>query len=176
MPRLVFQTKDSYLLNPYTQVLCETLQEIADTVVAYKLLELPEEITVSLRDQPFEDDNQEMISIGGCSVKHNLIELRIAPVYDVRMLVTFIHELVHIYQGHLGWLREVDNDEEGFIWFDRYFTIRGIKYEDYIELPWERMAFREQDVIWNQIKQHIGQCVERDKGGEVDQIFIQLTS
>lgn len=153
MTYLVFTTKDSLLVSNHTQVLCETLQEITNTILAYKLLELPDTVNVSLRVQPFEDDDDDMMSLGGCSVAHNLIELRIPPCYTTRTFITFIHELIHIHQGNLGYLREVGDD--GFVWFDKFFSIRGITYEAYMNLPWERMAFREQQTIWNTIQNHI---------------------
>jgi hypothetical protein len=175
MPILIFQTSNCNLINNYTQVLCETFQEIVDTITAYKLLDLPEEITIALRDQPFEDDTDELMSIGGCSVKHNLIEMRVPPCYTVKTFITLVHELIHLHQGQLGWLRETDNGK-GMLWFDRYYPInqRALTHEQYMSLPWEVMAFREQKDIWNQIKQHISQYAEQEKEQPDERINISL--
>lgn len=153
MTNLVFYTDEPKLNTEYTKCLCELFQEITDTIVSFKLLELPSEITIKLRDAPFEDDTEDNISVGASSVELNLIELRIPPVLPIRVIKVFIHELIHIQQGYLGWLREAGN---GFVWFDKYFDIENVTREQYLELPWERQAFREQDEIWRAVKPYVG--------------------
>lgn len=173
MTKLVFQTNESILTSPHCQVLAETLQFITDTITAYRLIDLPDEVTVSLRLDPFEDDNDDKMSIAGCSVKHNLIEIRVPPCYTVQTLVTFIHELVHIGQGNQGWLREVG---EGFMWFHKYYSIEGLSYDEYMELPWEIQAFREQNEIWNVIKHHVYEYAQEEKEEPDPDVTVHLVS
>lgn len=173
MTDIVFQTNDYHLVSDHTQVLCETFKAIVDTINAYRLLELPPEITVSLRIEPFDDDSDELMSIGGCSVKHNLIEMRVPPCYDTKTLITFCHELVHLHQGQLGWLREAD-DNVGMIWFDKYYPLdqENLTHDEYMSLPWEVMAFREQKTVWNTIKQHIVEYINEDR--ECPDVLVEI--
>jgi hypothetical protein len=173
MTKLVFQTKEYKLVSHHTIVLCETLQEITDTIVAYKRLNLPREITVSLRVDPFEDDNDDMMSIAGCNVTLNLIEMRVPPCFTIKTLVAFIHELIHIGQGQDGYLREVDN---GFVWFDRFFSIEGLTFEQYLELPWERQAFREQSEIWGMVRPHITESLNEHREQPDESIKINVVN
>lgn len=175
MCEVVFQTSDYNLVSNHTQVLCETFKQIVDTIKAYRLLELPEEITVSLRIEPFDDDSDELMSIGGCSVKYNLIEIRVPPCYDVKTLITFCHELVHLHQGQLGWLREADDG--GMLWFDKYFAVKeDLTHDEYMSLPWEIMAFREQQTVWNTIKPHIIEYINEERVEPDPEIHIHIVN
>jgi hypothetical protein len=175
MCEVVFQTSDSKLVNNHTQVLCETFKQIIGAIIAYRLLELPPVITVSLRIEPFDDDSDELMSIGGCSVKHNLIEMRVPPCYDTKTFVTFCHELVHLHQGQLGWLREADDG--GMLWFDKYFKLKeNMTHDEYMSLPWEMMAFREQKDVWNTIKPHIVEYINEERECPEDSVEINVVN
>lgn len=153
MTKLIFITEDDSLKTQYHLYLTQILQHVTDLISRLNLLELPDEVFIKFVSGRFNDDSPDAIGVAVTCVGQPFIEMMTNAIKINYVIESFIHELVHVQQGHLGWLRCADDNN--LIWFDKYFRADILPYEEYMELPWERQAFREQKEIWRAIKSYI---------------------
>ena len=70
---------------------------------------------------------------------------------DDDFLVTIFHEMVHVMQYAKGYMKDLNHDGSTVYW-------RGYNYSNYQyrRQPWERQAYRMQEILLRDWKKHIG--------------------
>jgi hypothetical protein len=151
LTQLTFVTEVAAVDNDYHRFVAYVLQQVTDAINAFKLLELPNEVVIKFRTTRFDDDTDDGVSVAATCVNESYIEMITSAACIKYLVESFIHELVHVEQGHIGALRATDNGK-GWLWYGHFFPAVRLPHNEYLELPWEREAFREQKVIWRRIK------------------------
>ena len=134
---------DSEVSQQILTLTAALIDKIIQTVRDNNLLDLPEHIDVVLLSTLDEGVAAQ------ADVDQALIE--VDPAQPPNVLVeSIIHELIHLEQGFIGWLKGSD-EPFGMIWFDKFFDM-PVTDEEYYAVPWERDAWRRTPEIVREYK------------------------
>lgn len=132
-------------MNP----LFDRIANIVQIIKSNNLLTLPTEIHLELEEvEPDKEGNYNLAS--ACVIDH---VIHLHPILELMpdevLLDTTCHELVHLEQAELGWIT-LSRDNR-FVWFGKKFAMAK-NYEEYMNLPWERDAYRRSPEIMREVK------------------------
>ena len=118
----------------------EIIQELGSNF--YNYLDLPKGVKVNFK--PIRSQN--LVGLYDSDSKHAIIDVRTLTLPEV--LTTVCHELVHAEQFHQGLLQST---ETNFFWKGKKWPARCPSLASYYELPWEKDAYKRQDILFKKI-------------------------
>lgn len=121
------------------------LERLLNTILVNNLLVLPSELNIVYTDD-CSGHTVDATTVASCDPDNAVIYLN--PVFYKQIAENLLHELIHVEQAQIGWLTVTS---DGVEWFGKLFD-EPTNEQEYLNLPWERDAWRRTPEIMKQVK------------------------